>query len=462
MDWFTHIQGALWAFAGLPRTPQSAFYWAFVLSAVLLSAVVYVRRDCFGRPGLRGFLAYAFPPHIWSNPSSRVDRRFFVLNTLLGMTLLAPLVISSALVAFGVAGGLERAFGAPGPGFAPVLVAQLALALAVLLASDFGFFVSHVLCHRVPLLWEFHKVHHSAEVLTPVTAFRVHPLQQWLTKSLQGVGTGVVLGAFDYAFEYALTPTTILGANVFSFLFFAAGANLQHSHVWVSFGPHASKLFVSPAMHQVHHSRDPRHASRNLGGVFAFWDRLTGTHHVPRVLRRLRFGLTGEDAHAYRAVWRLYLVPFHRCAKRFARFVSSERRLKMRVDRRLAALSVAVVAVFAFGTDVRAGGGGPSAGMSAGKTQGAIANSKRAARFNARLPHGATQHGIVQVGGQPQSTAKPDPVPAEDTSCSCWNGIGSCRVSGKTCEPAGGELACTGTCADEDPGTTIPETRTSR
>ena len=51
---------------------------------------------------------------------------------------------------------------------------------AIFLAADFGFFFGHYLGHKVPLLWEFHKVHHSAEVLSPLTNYRFHPLDRVL------------------------------------------------------------------------------------------------------------------------------------------------------------------------------------------------------------------------------------------------------------------------------------------
>ena len=44
------------------------------------------------------------------------------------------------------------------------------------LAYELGYWLNHYLSHRIAFLWEFHKVHHSATVLTPLTNFRVHPI----------------------------------------------------------------------------------------------------------------------------------------------------------------------------------------------------------------------------------------------------------------------------------------------
>ena len=43
--------------------------------------------------------------------------------------------------------------------------------------DDLTKFITHALMHKIPLLWEIHKTHHSARVLTPMTIFRTHPLE---------------------------------------------------------------------------------------------------------------------------------------------------------------------------------------------------------------------------------------------------------------------------------------------
>ena len=50
------------------------------------------------------------------------------------------------------------------------------MTVTLFLAYELGYWLNHYVPHRVPFLWEFHKVHHSATVLTPLTNFRVHPV----------------------------------------------------------------------------------------------------------------------------------------------------------------------------------------------------------------------------------------------------------------------------------------------
>jgi sterol desaturase/sphingolipid hydroxylase (fatty acid hydroxylase superfamily) len=141
-------------------------------------------------------------------------------------------------------------------------------------AYDFGYYVGHRLQHRNKYLWEFHKVHHSSEALTPLSNYRSH-----LTNFLN-VGTGALfVGIFDaFLFLFYKTPpgyVAISGILIFDVYVFAH-ANLSHSHLWISFGKY-EKFFYSPAMHLIHHSKNPQHYDKNFASLFSIWDRYFGT-----------------------------------------------------------------------------------------------------------------------------------------------------------------------------------------
>lgn len=51
----------------------------------------------------------------------------------------------------------------------------------------------------------------------------------------------------------------------------------------------------------------------------------------------------------------------------------------------------------------------------------------------------------------PSASVLARPGLSRDSSCSCWDGIGSCKKSGGQCVKSGGDLGCTGVCAVEDP-----------
>jgi creatinine amidohydrolase/Fe(II)-dependent formamide hydrolase-like protein len=161
----------------------------------------------------------------------------------------------------------------------------------------------------VPILWPFHKAHHTAEVLTPVTAFRVHPVDLLWTQSLANAATAPVTALFAWLFRDSVSGWTFLGANA---LIGATAllANLKHMQIWMTYGP-LDRWWISPAHHQIHHSANPAHWGKNRGFELALWDRLCGTLHVPTREREVGALGIGDGCEArWHAVGRLYAMPF--------------------------------------------------------------------------------------------------------------------------------------------------------
>ena len=178
-------------------------------------------------------------------------------------------------------------------------------------------FIAHYLQHKVPVLWEFHKVHHSAEVLTPITAYRIHPVGQILTGIIAGVLVGVVQGAFGYFYGDRVGLITLMQVNIVLFVFYVGGYNLRHSHIWLSYPRWLSHILISPAQHQIHHSADPKHFNKNLALIFAFWDYLAGTLYVPSTREDLTYGLYNDEHKAFDGVFNLYFLPFKNVVAHF-------------------------------------------------------------------------------------------------------------------------------------------------
>ena len=178
----------------------------------------------------------------------------------------------------------------------------------------------HYLFHKVPALWEFHKVHHSAEVMTPITAYRMHPLELFTNMNATAIGTALLVGVLGY-----LTGSTdgthpelrIYGINAVQFAFYVVGFNLRHSHVPLGYGPLISQVFVSPWMHQVHHSRETQHFDKNMGFIFSFWDRMFGTLYVPKNGEQFELGLSDGEHVRFHSVPALYFRPIANLLRRW-------------------------------------------------------------------------------------------------------------------------------------------------
>ena len=195
------------------------------------------------------------------------------------------------------------------------MLVRVFFTIAFFIAYDFGRFLSHSLLHDVPLLWEFHKVHHSAEVLTPMTTFRAHPVDLLVMAWGPALTTGIVVWAFNRFAGGSVSPYTFLGLHVLMWAFNLIG-NLRHSPVWLSYGPVLGRWLISPAHHQLHHSCEQRHYGRNRGFELAVWDRLYGTLYVPPVhAESFRMGIGDETDGHFHTLARMYLWPIAGAAR---------------------------------------------------------------------------------------------------------------------------------------------------
>lgn len=301
------IKAALAPFLAL-LTPGDKAYWFHALLSLLVASLALLRA------GETSPLRSLFDRRVWSQRSARIDLRFYFLNGALLTLLFAPLAALQTGVARRIAGELTLRAGAAPSLLEPGLAVSAIVTVVAVLALDFSLFLPHWLQHRVPLLWQFHKVHHSAEVLTPFTAYRFHPVDDVLNVFSIAAIAGTVDGLLLWVFPFEAAALTLQGVNLVTFLFYALGVHLRHSHVWLAYPRSVSQVLVSPAMHQLHHSTDPGHFDKNLGLIFSVWDRLFGTLLVPDGKLQIEFGLGGGEEKEFSSVARLYALPFRKAA----------------------------------------------------------------------------------------------------------------------------------------------------
>lgn len=261
------------------------FWWPFLALSVLIVVPLYARHR--RRGGAAGFWRFVTPASIWGHASTRVDIGLVLINRALGPVMTGLELALIAGIALSVAGLLGAEPGTGQGGW----IAAIAATLAIAVARDFATYWAHRLSHRVPVLWAFHKVHHSAEVLTPLTVLRKHPIYDAVAAIIRAAAVGPIVGLVIAGFG-GVDVMTLFGANAVYVAFHALGANLRHSHIWIDLPSPLNRVFVSPAMHQIHHSRDEAHYDSNFGEVFAVWDWMFGSLVTSRTPLDLTFGLT--------------------------------------------------------------------------------------------------------------------------------------------------------------------------
>jgi sterol desaturase/sphingolipid hydroxylase (fatty acid hydroxylase superfamily) len=156
----------------------------------------------------------------------------------------------------------------------PVLPPWASIPLAIL-GVDFGLYWMHRLIHTAPL-WRLHRWHHVPRHMYWLAGMRTSMLQQVLYGTLPFIPVAFGLSPVFLA-VYAL---------------FATVTN-HWMHANLRFRSRFLEAFlVTPRIHHVHHSMDPRHRNRNFGSVFIIWDRMFGTFFDPDdVEGPLEFGI---------------------------------------------------------------------------------------------------------------------------------------------------------------------------
>ncbi len=272
-----------------------SFYSLGASLMIAFAWLAYRRKRRNRRVVLRTLARAVFARRILIHRSTFADLAYCVIGLATFGAILGSAVDSTSWNSDGVAGLLTSRLGPPPQPHAPEAALNAARTLVLFLAYDVGFFVDHWLKHRIPALWELHKAHHSAEVLTPLVNFRVHPLDSLILANNLALFIGVIGGAAQYALGRKAVSFTLFDQNVLMLLYIYLTAQLQHTQIWIPFTGVWGRVFMSLAHHQLHHSADPAHFNCNMGASLALWDWLMGSLRMPTVEPpRLAYGASGH------------------------------------------------------------------------------------------------------------------------------------------------------------------------
>ena len=266
-------------------SPNQRIFWIYILSSLLI-ATVYLH---FNPEEKRINMSKA----LWLHKSATLDYRYFIISFFIKVWFVIPLLIGTNEVMFFTQKLLSDTFGFysyHGLSYTEVMVL---FTMTLFVVSDFTRYWLHRFMHTIPLLWRFHKVHHSAEVLTPITFYRVHPVENILFGFRFSITIGVVSGIFLYFFGGLLSFMNIWGINIIVFIFNIIGANLRHSHIKLNYFKWIENIFISPFQHQIHHSTTLY--NYNFGGYLAIWDLWFGTLKHSSDVKSIQFGLNGKN-----------------------------------------------------------------------------------------------------------------------------------------------------------------------
>ncbi|WP_166359692.1 sterol desaturase family protein [Pseudomonas akapageensis] len=284
----------------------------FLFTSYLIAYSLFRFRKHRGLTDARSLWQFIGGNRVHFHRSALLDYRYYLARAILKVALVLPIVglvdphilRSGDYIAF-----FSKLWGAR-PHLGENLSLSLLYGLGVFLVKDFVHYWAHRAFHS-RWLWAFHKVHHSATVLVPATASRIHFMEEVVEKLTTAVGVGFYAGIFWYACGGEISRYTLFGVSYLVLIFNGLGANLRHSHVWLSFGPKAEHVLSSPAQHQIHHSDAPRHFNKNFGVNLSLWDWMFGTLYVTTSKpETIGFGIGEQERDRYLTIYSLIVTPF--------------------------------------------------------------------------------------------------------------------------------------------------------
>mgnify|MGYP000928161746 FL=1 len=155
--------------------------------------------------------------------------------------------------------------------------------LVFFIILDFVQWFTHVLLHRYPFLWKFHKVHHSVKEMGFAAHLRYHWMENVFYKPLKTFGV-MILGGFEPEQAY-----------IVHFIAITIG-HLNHANIKITWGP-LKFLVNNPVMHLYHHAYTLPEGKFgvNYGISLSLWDYLFKTSYVPEDSGTIEIGFEGDD-----------------------------------------------------------------------------------------------------------------------------------------------------------------------
>ena len=156
--------------------------------------------------------------------------------------------------------------------------------LIFFIVVDFVSWFTHILMHRFPLFWRFHKVHHSVKEMGFASHFRYHWMENILYKPLKVIVV-MLMGGFEPQQAFAIHFLTIIIGH------------LNHSNIKLSYGPF-KYIFNNPIMHLYHHAYSVPNKFKtgvNFAISLSIWDYIFKTNYIPNSNGDIELGYEGDQ-----------------------------------------------------------------------------------------------------------------------------------------------------------------------
>ena len=296
------------------------WHFPILLTCVACAFWYYRRRKAAaGSDTANGFFKFLLPKQIYTSQSGKLDFKFHLANIFIVAIFMPPLIRAQNFWARWAGSKLKILELEIEPSY--FFLASIAAGIFFFVTWEFGYFVYHRWAHLSPFLWRFHKIHHSCQVLHPLSTWRLHPVD-WVLNLGFAAGAKAVGVLIVFAILPSRLAWSVTGSGVAIFFLMRTllsfNALLRHSHLFIRYPVSVSHLVSSPAMHQLHHSTEDRHLGKNYGYYLSVFDLIFSSLYIPRTHEEFRIGLLdeAEEKRLNRSVFDLMRGPFQRTDER--------------------------------------------------------------------------------------------------------------------------------------------------
>ena len=200
---------------------------------------------------------------------------------------------------------IELAFQLETKGFGilqQIALPEFAIFLISLVLMDLAIYIQHVIFHKVPFLWRFHRVHHADTGFDVTTGVRFHP------------------GEIIFSMFYKLILVLLLGPSAAAVLMFeillSSSSLFTHANARMprNIDIILRWFIVTPDMHRIHHSDQTDEALKNFGFNLSLWDRLFGTYRPDPDYDHIdmKIGTRNIPAKKASSIWYMLISPVYK------------------------------------------------------------------------------------------------------------------------------------------------------
>tara|TARA_B100001173_G_scaffold263603_1_gene237933 strand:+ start:3461 stop:4414 length:954 start_codon:yes stop_codon:yes gene_type:complete len=287
--------------------PSKRIYWFYILTSIALACFVYFKYNK-KKDSNKNLIKFLFPKENFFSKTALVDLFFLFFNAFVKLFIIATFSYAAKKYHYELTELIANTFGPAPRGYSLSLLTVFYL-ISLLVVGDFSYYILHLLYHKIPFMWAFHKVHHSSTALNPITQYRIHPVELVINNLRALVVITLVNSLFDYLNRGYFTPQTYFGVNILLLTFNSWGSNLRHSHIKLTYFNWLENFLISPFQHQIHHSSQKELHNKNLGSKLAIWDKIFGTLVKSKDVEKLNVGLGEKDKH-YKSFFQNIINPF--------------------------------------------------------------------------------------------------------------------------------------------------------